>query len=205
MTTHRANWTFGLVGLVLTAALVIPGQTLAASEPAGARLAKQVFGASDPQAAFNRLSDSQQAILTDFETVAYTTESESVEPQATTALTADVATASSCWTWTWNRQGWNNVGQLLWQFNQQIDWCSNGSTITTVPFRKVWASGLYVGWSYLGLINNQVSGGLNYSYYRSFVQGDMALGIGGWWLQHKYPWLDMTAHANGTGTGSGGQ
>lgn len=60
-------------------------------------------------------------------------------------------------------------------------------------------------WSYNGLVADSTSGGVGSSSCHSFVQGsyDYCLpGVG--CLYHDYPWLDMTAHADGRGTGSGG-
>jgi hypothetical protein len=94
---------------------------------------------------------------------------------------------------------------VVWQFNQQIDWCSDGSKITTVPFRKVYASNLGLFWTYHGLVDDVRGGGRGFTFYRSFVQGSLTYcpPPGVCW-QNDLPWLDMTARANGNNGGSGG-
>lgn len=115
------------------------------------------------------------------------------------------AAAVSCWTWTWGREGRNFVGVLLWTFRQRIDWCGDGTRITDIPWRQVTATVNSAWWSYNGLVGDFTAGGQGFGSYRSFVQGSFSYRPPYPWMNRdNFPWLDMTAHADGRGTGSGG-
>lgn len=181
---------------------------VAAADPAreAQRLAGRLAASDDPYAAFEELTPKQQQAVLDYTEVVTTTNDFSLAPSPTSPPDGEMtAAAIRCWTWTWNRQGWNLFGQVVWQFNQQIDWCGDGVKITSTPFRKVWASRLFLFWTYNGLVGNVTQGGKGFSTYRAFAQGSLSYcpPPGVCW-QNDLPWLDMTAHADGRGTGSGG-
>lgn len=172
----------------------------------GARLTDIVARASDQYAAFAALTTREQQAVLDYTSLAYVTawQSPVIRVSGPTDAVQGVATVT-CYDWTWGRDAHNPVGVLLWQFTQRIEWCANGTTITNTPFRTVKGIPAFLWWSYNGLVGDSTGGGMGQESYRSFVEG---------WFSYRppypgsnqdnYPWLDMTAHANGTGTGSGG-
>jgi len=171
------------------------------------RLTQRVAESANPEAAFAALTDAQQQLVLDYTELASTVSSVAVAPSATSSGSGGLAAAAvtKCWTWTWNRQGRNVFGAVLWQFNQQINWCADGTRITNVPFRKVWSNPVALFWTYNGLVESSTAGGKGFTTYRSFVQGSYSYcpPPGVCW-QNDLPWLDMTAHGDGRGTGSGG-
>jgi hypothetical protein len=198
-----------LLTIIMGAAMVISVVgPVAGANPAreAGRLAESVARSSDPRAAFAALSAREQQAVLDFTAaVSFTTEQGVVKTASATVSSAAAAAAVQCWTWTWSRIGTNLFGFTVWKFSQKIDWCGDGIRITNVPVRTVWASDLGLWWAYHGLVGSSTAGGMGSSTYRSFVQGHLsyrppvpALN------QDNHPWLDMTAHADGRGTGSGG-
>jgi hypothetical protein len=192
-----------LGAIALLMAMAAPASANGPS-PDAATIVARLAANKDPDAAFLKLSAGDRQAVIEYLTVAYVTGG---SPGPASADPGMMTTAAGgCWTWTWNRQGRNLFGQVIWQFNQRMNWCSNGSTLTSKT-RTVWASNMWFFWSYSGLVpgGDSQSGGVGYSYWRSFVQGEFKYcppGVG--CIQYNYPWLDMTARANGTGTGSGG-
>ncbi|MFD1936678.1 MULTISPECIES: hypothetical protein [Nonomuraea] len=71
----------------------------------------------------------------------------------------------------------NNVsGSTIWRYRQQVDWCSNGSQVTSISPAQIsgyvygWAAAL--GWSYEGVRNNaQWDYYGNRWVYRTYTQG----------------------------------
>jgi hypothetical protein len=186
---------------------VLPGTAFAA-RPAvdGAQLADALNGASDPYAAFAELSPSQQKAVLEYTQLAYVATEQSEPVLLEESNLGDAITATnSCWTWTWGRTGHNPLGVLLWEFHQRIDWCGNGSTITAINLRKVWGQPHYLWWSYNGKVDDFTNGGAGHASYRAYAMGWFAYRPPApLFQQDNYPWLDMTAHADGRGTGSGG-
>lgn len=117
-----------------------------------------------------------------------------------------LSSATSC-AWARVENYWKNaVGQKLFSYYQKVDWCYDGTTITSVN-RTRWAETYALWWQFNGHIANTTSGGAGKANYRAFTQGSFSLCIG--WqsigcLQHKYPWIDMTVRANGTWNYTGG-
>lgn len=179
----------------------------------GAGLTEVIARASDQYAAFNALSAREQQAVLDYTSLAYVTTQvspvtqvsrpTSAVPGPTSALVS--AAAVKCWTWTWGRAGRNVAGITVWEFTQRIDWCGDGAKITNVPFRRVIGAPKLLWWSYEGLVGDTTGGGKGFATYRSFVQGKFIYRPPISQLnQDNFPWLDMTARANGAGTGSGG-
>lgn len=171
-----------------------------------ARLTEIVARASDQYAAFAALAPSEQKAVLDYTAVASVTTQRSPVIRVSGPTSSGVnAAAVSCWTWTWGRDGRNLFGVLLWTFKQRIDWCGDGTKITNIPWRQVTATVNYPWWSYNGLVGDFTAGGQGFESYRSFVQGSFSYRPPNPLSnQDRLPWLDMTAHADGRGTGSGG-
>ncbi len=205
---RRRIGTFAAAALLILA-VVVPADAVGPSVSAfgdAARLTDLIARASDQRAAFSRLTPREQQSVLDYTALAYVTTEQSLVGRAPSAAeTLQSAAAVTCWTWTWGRDAHNVAGVLLWQFTQEIDWCGNGTTITNTPFRKVTGTPKFLWWSYQGLVADSTGGGMGSSTYRSYVEGWFSYRpIYPWMNQDDYPWLDMTAHANGAGTGSGG-
>jgi hypothetical protein len=190
---------FALV-LVLGGVLALPS-AVAAGEPSPDRMIRDLAAASDPRAAFESLSPSQQRqVLADLQVAKFVTDQPSPSPVAPSGEGFSV-TASGCWTVTWGRSAYNIYGVELFSLKQKIDWCGNGSTITSVT-RLRWVEVYVLGWSGT-IIQDPTWGGVGQWSFRAYTQADFVLTIVSPWV-HVYPWLDMTVTANGGLTGSGG-
>ena len=204
----RRGWRAAAVLVALAFTLLMPlGASAADRGSDGARAARIVgalASANDPYAAYAALSQRDQVAVKDYLTATIFTESVAL-PSAGAANAAMNIAASGCWTWTWQRDGRNAFGVLLWSYFQRIDWCGNGSVITNTPQRTRWGEVYAVFWSWRH-IGNQTWGGVNQPSYRAWTQGEFKLCLtpDSGCVQYSYPWLDMTAWADGRGTGSVG-
>jgi hypothetical protein len=101
------------------------------------------------------------------------------------------AQAAGCWYQTWWRYAKNIFGKKLWQYNQRLDWCSNGRYLTSAS-REVWGETFWIGWRFKGERNRWIYGGRGHTGYRAVTQGEFELGTGPWDVQHYYPRIDNT-------------
>lgn len=202
------GWRTVAAVVALAFVLLIPLQSAAAGGPSGggrvARIVDQLAAADDPYAAFAALAEGDQLAVQDYLTV--TTYVDSVASPSPVGAGGEVSiTASGCWSWRWQRDGRNALGALLWSYFQKINWCGNGSIITSAPQRTRWGETYAPFWSWAH-IGNQTWGGVNQNSYRAWTQGEFKLclspDVG--CVQNRYPWLDMTAWADGRGTGNVG-
>lgn len=205
---HGHRWRTAAALVALAFALLIPLQSAAAGGPGGggriARIVDQLAAADDSYAAFATLPKRDQMAVKDYLTV--TTYVDSVASPSPGGAAGEVSSAASgCWTWRWQRDGRNALGGLLWSYFQQINWCGNGSVITSTPQRTRWGEVYAPFWSWQH-IGNQTWGGVNQPSYRAWTQGEFKLCLTPDFgcVQYSYPWLDMTAWADGRGTGSVG-
>jgi len=92
----------------------------------------------------------------------------------------------------------NVIGMTLWKYTQQIDWCYDGSKVTS-KFRTRYGTVYMPFWKFNGHIGNQEQGGEGQWSYRAWTQGEFSLCLGGniGCIQHVYPWIDMTVYGNG--------
>ena len=110
------------------------------------------------------------------------------------------AAATTCWTWTPWVAGTNLFGSKVWQYNQGLYWCGNGSWITYRDPSHNYASNLFLGWSFQGNLGNYWNhGGVNYNYWEHWNQGHMCLISYFSCVQNSYPYIDSTVYANGSG------
>lgn len=103
------------------------------------------------------------------------------------------AQAAGCWYQTWWRYAKNIFGKKLWQYNQRLNWCSNGSSITSAS-RERWGETFWIGWRFKGHIDSAIYGGRGHTYYRAVTQGHFEYGAGPWDIQHQYPRIDSTVY-----------
>lgn len=110
--------------------------------------------------------------------------------------------ASGCKTYTLGVNGYSDAGVKIWSYAWNIQWCYNGSTITSLKkWRTVWAN---YGWSFKGDIAENQSGGVGKSSYWHYAQGDFCF-IETWTcITHSYPWVNQTVYGSGSYIGSAG-
>jgi hypothetical protein len=200
MLRTRIRAVYAVVILVLAAALALPAG-VAAAEPSADSLIRDLVAATDPAAAFSDLSPAQQSkVLSQLQVVEIITDAPPPSPMAASSGGFAVL-AGGCWTVTWGRSGYNSLGWELWSLKQRMDWCGNGSTITSVT-RIRWVEVYIFGWSGT-IIQDPTWGGVGQWSFRAYSQAHMQLDVV-YPVQHAYPWLDMTVTANGGLSGSGG-
>ncbi len=200
MLTTRLRMVHFVVVLVLAAAMVLPSG-VAAGEPSAGELISGLAAAPDAAAAFNDLSPAQQRkVLAQLQVVEIINDTPAPSPVGSPSGTLSI-TASGCWTVTWGRSGYNSLGWELWSLKQRIDWCGNGSTITSAT-RIRWVEVYIFGWSGT-TIQDPTWGGVGQWSFRAYSQAHFQLDVV-YPVQHGYPWLDMTVTANGGLSGSGG-
>jgi hypothetical protein len=201
----------GLVGPVQPVAAsgrIIASQaaTMTTSVTVAAQLVAQLAAGPDAMARFRSLSPADRQAVVLYLSVASVTTTPLVS-QSTHPAIAFPATApgAGCWVWKWERDAYNVFGLKLWAYFQEVDWCDDGRTITGSPQVLNYGSTYFPFWTWIHA-GDHVWGGAGQSTFRSWTQADFSLcltpNIG--CIQHTYPWLDMTAHANGTASGSVG-
>ena len=118
------------------------------------------------------------------------------------SLELNAAAASGCKGYTLGVNGYSIVGIKVWSYSWTIDWCYNGSTITSLSkYRTVWAN---YGWSFKGDIADNHSGGVGSTSYWHYAQGDFCFIETYTCVTHSYPWVNQTVYGNGNQTGSAG-
>lgn len=115
-----------------------------------------------------------------------------------------VAAGTTCWNWEWEVDGKSTGGFVVFKYFQQMGWCANGSTITSLTRHNRFGEVDFIGWNYSQVPTAWPTwGGVGYTTWESFTQATFSFCLP-LCYQYRYPWLDMTAHANGNGTGSVG-
>ncbi len=206
-TCRRVRLLSALATAILLLAGTLPGQVLAVDGDRPAELVHRVTGSSNATVAYAALSATERLALRQYLTVASIKDRSSLSP-AVGSVGGISTLATTCWTWTWQRDGLNIFGAVLWSYFQRIDWCGNGSTITSSPHgvqRTRWGEVYFPFWSWRH-VGNQTWGGVGSQTYRAWTQGEfrLCLPIDIGCAQYAYPWLDMTAWADGRGTGTVG-
>lgn len=113
-------------------------------------------------------------------------------------LTLSAATIS-CWYYTDWRAENAALGNRLWTFYVQPNWCGDGSWIRSQAYTNVWASTPGLGWVYNGLIASATHdyGGVNWNYFESIREGSFCwvstLGC----IQSFYPYIDVEVGPGG--------
>ncbi len=108
----------------------------------------------------------------------------------------------ACKTFTKGVNGYSITGIKVWSYAWSINWCYNGTTITSLnKWRTVWAN---YGWSFQGDIVENQSGGVGQTSYWHYAQGDFCFIQNLGCVSHSYPWVNQTVYGNGTYSGSAG-
>ena len=111
----------------------------------------------------------------------------------------DLTASRGCHNITHGINMYNAYGSLIWKYSWIIDWCFNGSRITSLNPRRV--VNIYMpGWSFKG-DTRTVRGGVNQWNYYHLTQGDMCLIDYGNCIWHTYPTVEQDV--NGVGNFSG--
>lgn len=92
--------------------------------------------------------------------------------------------------------GYNALGMMLWKFSYRIEWSWTDGVITSVKGSS-WPDVYAIGWEYLGLTDNTGYYINNNTGYYARRQAHMALGSGGYYIQHTYPWIEYQVYAGG--------
>ena len=109
-----------------------------------------------------------------------------------------------CYSWTPWEKGYNAFSGTVWQYNQGLYWCGNGSWITYRAASNNYPSSLGIGWSFSGNMGYWNQGGEGYNLWVHWNQGHFCLASYFSCLQNSYPWIQSTVYANGSGTASMG-
>ncbi len=121
----------------------------------------------------------------------------SLHPEA-----VDAVTASGCKAYTLGRKGYSGIGVHIWTYSWTINWCYNGTTITSVSkSRTVWAN---YGWSFIRDTYENQSGGVGSASYWHYGQGEFCYISSFSCISYSYPWVDQTVKGTGTYSGSAG-
>lgn len=201
----------GLIPILIALMLVLAvPQAAAAGGGSGperaARLVAQLEQAADPNAAFAALSPKDQRLVVSYLTVVEVEEASfSDRAQASDADGLTAAAASTCYTFTKRFDGKNTFGGVLFSYFLKVNWCGNGSTITSTPSSRRWGQTYYAYWFFNGHIDWSSSGGYGKTFYQAFTQGSFSfcppiLGC----VQGRYPYIGMTVYPNGGVSGSMG-
>jgi hypothetical protein len=116
-----------------------------------------------------------------------------------TSVQAAVA-ATYCWSWTPWVAGYDLFGIKVWQYNQGLYWCGNGSWITYRAAAHDYPSNTFLGWSFEGNLGYWNIGGTGYNLWEHWNQGHFCLISYFSCVQNSYPWIDSKVYANGYGT-----
>jgi hypothetical protein len=107
--------------------------------------------------------------------------------------------ATYCWSWTPAEKGTNVFGGTVWQYNQGLYWCGNGSWITYRAASNNYPSALGIGWDFKGNGSYWNQGGEGYNLWTHWNQGHFCLASYFGCVQNSYPWIQSTVYANGAG------
>jgi hypothetical protein len=172
------------------------------SDPAYVRvIVEKLFNAKDNvDELWATLTPEEQAAVLEYLKVKNTVTSVSKNDDPSSGVLS-----GGCMVYQIERSGLNSLGDKLWSYFQKINWCYDGSKITSKT-RLRWGEVYYPGWQFAGHIGNLEQGGVNQWSYRAWTQGEFKLCLGGdiGCVQYKYPWIDMTVYGDGSYTGTGG-
>jgi hypothetical protein len=204
MATRSFRRSIGAGILAIGLSIGSTGLATANTPPDGATIARRIMAAKDPAAALAALSSAERNAYIQAGTVTSTV-SVLHQPVAVAPPAGSTAPMSGgCWNWTWEVDGHSTGGFVVFRYFQDMGWCSNGATITSLTWHNRHGEVDFFGWNWSQVPTDWPTyGGVGYSTWRSFTQATFSFCLPVC-AQYRYPWLDMTAHANGTGTGSVG-
>jgi hypothetical protein len=134
---------------------------------------------------------------------------ENISAQEYTALNPEaadaVALASGCKGYTLGRKGYSGIGVHIWTSSWTINWCYNGTTITSISqYPTVWANYYWRFVRHTANTPSNPSGGIGKTSYSHYAQGEFCFFQTYSCLSYSYPWVNQTVRGNGTYSGSAG-
>jgi len=103
------------------------------------------------------------------------------------------------------RSAYSPVGVKLWSYNQQMNWCYNGSTVTSRYWNR-WGEVHAPFWSFQRHIGLSQTGGVGYSSFYSWTQGAFRLclttNVG--CVQQAVPYVWQRGYGSGAYQSGGG-
>mgnify|MGYP005846602227 CR=1 FL=1 len=154
------------------------------------------------------LPQEDKAAVVEYNTVVRIEAEDVLEPPASVGINTWETTATSgCDVRGKKEKGYNIFGQVLWEYYSRVEWCYNGTNVTSKFATHTGKAGPFPSlWEYMGdAVSPVESGGVGKTYYRIWVNGYFRLAIAGYPIQTAYPWIDITVRGNGTSTASSGQ
>ena len=171
------------------------------TEKSGKELTADTESADDPKEAFQELSKAEQEKVLNYLTVV-DHKTEFVDEKGNYLSTDGVSTmASGCKSVTANWIGVNGSGEELYRYNQLVDWCYDGSTVSNT-YRRRWGDTDSSFWKFVGHQDSTERGGNGDSFYESWTQGHFRLCAGSniGCVQHTYPWIETLVRSDGSYT-----
>jgi hypothetical protein len=114
--------------------------------------------------------------------------------------------AGGCSEYTLGYTMYNSGGATLWRYNQVVQWCFNGTYVTSTNHYEAPQVAAPL-WAWVGNIGSNQTGGVNKTDFYSFTQGHFQLclapgNIG--CVYHNYPWVWQRVFGNGGTSGNAG-
>ncbi|MFL5680550.1 MAG: hypothetical protein ACJ77B_08110 [Chloroflexota bacterium] len=169
------------------------------------QLASQLQASSDPQASFEALPAADKEVLRSATEVA-TTSAGTLTTGVASPITAVglLAVTSSCYYAYWIAEARNVTGLVLFQYKEQVNWCSDGTKITSAsrftqpitPRAAIWQ---YCCETIFDLSYNSTRSTVTAAARGTFNQLLPPLGIV---IGQSHPLVSITARANGTASGT---
>lgn len=132
-------------------------------------------------------------------------EVKTIAPPKNMAEGMALVAASGCKSRTDGVDMYDAYGIRLFRYQQKVDWCYNGTTITSVS--HVHTPTVYMfTWRYNGILagGHVHSGGVGQASYRAYSQASFCQIVGTVCTWYVYPWVDQTVRGTGTSSGSAG-
>ena len=155
-----------------------------------------------------RLPNEEKYAVVEYNTVVkVTSEDIFISPLSGDRNTTSNILASGCDVRGKKEKGYNVFGQVVWEYYSRVEWCYNGTNVTSKFATRSGKPGPFPSlWEYLGdAVPPVQGGGVSQTYYRIWVNGYFKFAIAGYPIQSNYPWIDITVRGNGTNTASSGQ
>lgn len=173
-----------------------------------------ISSSSDPEAAYDSLSDSDRAAFDSYmlpasseETMTLTPADASAEAAVSSgevqtqyssmqeAKAATSASSSACWIGNVKYTKKAAFGNAIWDTYTEGSWCAKGSTITSAKYSRSWSTIAAIGWRDGGKIGS--GSGITSNKARIWSQRKMILGSGGWDVQRITPCVRLNGDSRG--------
>ena len=169
-------------------------------------LLHRVNEANDPQSVWGALSPQEQTALLNLEVDRIeTSHTYGIIPfngnhiaKGASVSGGATAKSTSCWYKQQKKTGYHWPFKV-WSYYQRVEWCGNGSALTSTPHRSRWGDTHMLFWSFIGHIGGSTSGGNGDWSFSASTQGKFSVCYPESTCLYSYtPWLNITAYANGT-------